>query len=66
MLIPIKPKEKFDKHSFRGLIYSIVSTFGLVYELLFSKQIRIVLIVGYSVIFIFGVLYIWFIKPYEQ
>lgn len=66
MIFPLKRKEKFDKHSLRGLIYMTVSTFGILYELVYSKQVRILLIVGYSVVFIFGILYILYIKPYEQ
>ena len=61
-----KRKERFDKHSKRGMVYTGVALLGIGYELLFSKEIRALLIIAYSVVVVIGFLYIWYIKPYDQ
>ncbi len=65
-MLPFKRKEKFDKYSIRGMIYAGIAVFGIGYELIFSKEIRPFLIIGYSIVFIVGIIYVWYIKPYKQ
>jgi hypothetical protein len=61
-----KRKEKFDKYSTRGMVYAGVAFLGIVYELLFSEEIRILLIIAYGIVIAFGAMYIWYIEPYEK
>lgn len=61
-----KRKEKFDKHSIRGMVYAGIALLGIGYELFFSKEIRVLLIVAYGIVVVAGIMYIWYIKPYEQ
>jgi len=61
-----KQKEKFDKYSIRGLVYTGIALLGIGYELFFSNEIRILLIIAYSVVVAIGMMYIWYIKPYDQ
>lgn len=65
-MFPLKRKEKFDKYSTRGMVYTGVAFLGIVYELLFSKEIRILLIIAYGIVIAFGAMYIWYIQPYDQ
>lgn len=59
-------KEKFDKYSIRGMVYTGISILGIAYELFFSKEIRVMLIIAYTIVIAFGIMYIWYIKPHEQ
>ena len=65
-MFPLKRKEKLDKYSIRGMVYACVALLGIGYELIFSKEIRVLLIIGYSIVVAFGILYIWYIKPHEN
>ena len=65
-MLSFKRKEKFDKYSIRGMVYAGISILGIGYELIFSKEARIMLIIAYSIVAIFGMMYIWYIKPHEQ
>ncbi len=65
-MFPFKRKEKLDKYSIRGMIYAGIALLGILYELIFSKEIRILLIIAYCVVIAFGVMYIWYIKPHDQ
>ena len=62
----LKRKEKFDKYSYRGIVYVGIALLGIGYELLFSDNVRPLLILAYGVVFAFGIFYIWYIKPYEE
>jgi len=66
MLFQFKRKEKFDKHSLRGMIYVGIAVLGISYELIFSTEIRVMLIIGYSIFIVFGILYICYIKSHKQ
>lgn len=65
-MLPFKRKEKFDKYSYRGMAYTGIALLCLGYELLFSKEIRILLVIGFSIVLAVGIMYIWYIKPYDQ
>lgn len=65
-MIYFKRKEKFDKYSIRGIVYAGIAILGIGYELLFSKEFRVLLIIGYSIVVAIGIMYIWYIKPYES
>ena len=65
-MFPFKRKEKFDKYSTRGMVYAGVAFLGIVYELLFSSEIRILLIMAYCIVIAFGAMYMWYIKPNDQ
>ncbi len=60
-----KRKEKLDKYSTRGMVYTGIALLGIGYELLFSKEIRILLIIAYGIVVAIGMMYIWYIKPYD-
>lgn len=51
-----------DKFTIRGLIYSGISFCGLGYELVFSKPPRLFLIVMYGIVFLIGMICIFYIK----
>jgi len=55
-------KKKFDKNSFRGIIYSVISLGGLSYELFFSVQVRLFLIAMYCFTLIVGLFYLLFFE----
>ena len=59
-------KKKLDKYSYRGMVYAGIALIGIGYELLFSNEIRPLLIMAYGVVIVFGILYIWYFKPYEE
>jgi len=65
-MFSFKRKEKFDKYSTRGMVYAGIAFLGIVYELLFSKKIRILLIIAYGIVIAFGAMYIWYFKPNDQ
>jgi len=65
-MFPLKRKEKFDKYSTRGMVYTGIAFLGIVYELLFSKEIRILLIIAYCIVIAFGAMYMWYIKPHDD
>ncbi len=65
-MLPLKRKEKFDKYSTRGMVYAGIALLGIGYELLFSREIRILLIIAYCFVIAFGIMYIWYIKPHDQ
>ncbi len=65
-MLSFKRKEKLDKYSIRGMIYAGIAVFGIGYELIFSREARPLLIIGYSIVFAVGIMYIWYIKPYKQ
>ena len=56
-----KVKNKFDKFSIRGLVYMGISCCLLAYEMLTHQEIRLLLYIGYSVIFIIGLICLLFI-----
>jgi hypothetical protein len=64
-MFSFKRKEKFDKYSIRGMVYAGISILGLGYELIFSKEIRVMLFIAYTIVVAFGIMYIWYIKPHE-
>lgn len=64
-MLPLNRKEKFDKYSIRGMIYAGIALLGIGYELLFSNEIRILLIIGYGIVIFIGIMYIFYFKPYE-
>ena len=41
----------------RGLIYAVIATAGILYEIFFSKEIRPFLIVMYSLVILIGIFY---------
>lgn len=61
----LKVKSKFDKFSVRGLIYMLVSGGLLAYEMLTDDEVRLLLYVGYSLIFIIGLICLLFISEDE-
>jgi|GEM_PF-901639 len=65
-MLSFKRKERFDKNSTRGIVYTGLAALGIGYELIFSEEIRVMLIIGYSIVIAFGLLYIWYIKPREH
>ncbi|UCE05122.1 MAG: hypothetical protein JSW07_16085 [bacterium] len=65
-MIALKRKQKFDKFSIRGMVYTGIALLGIGYELIFSRDVRPFLIIMYSVVVVIGVMYIWFIKPVDQ
>jgi hypothetical protein len=64
-MFPLKRKEKLDKYSIRGMVYAGIALLGIGYELIFSKEIRILLIIGYGIVVAFGIMYIWYINSNE-
>jgi len=61
-MINLKRKEKFDKVSLRGCIYAGVAILGIGYELVFSKEVRPLLIMMYGIVVAIGVFYIYFLE----
>ena len=57
-----KPKNKFDKASKFGLLYSIIAFICMGYEILFSDEPRLYLIIMYSIVIGIGGLYIFIIE----
>lgn len=62
----LKRKRKFDKYSARGFIYAGIAILGIGYELLFSRQIRPLLIIGYCIVIAVAVFYFWFVVRSDQ
>ena len=58
----LKVKSKFDKFSIRGLVYMGVAGGLLAYEMLTHSETRLLLFVGYGVIFIIGLVCLLFIS----
>lgn len=65
-MLSCKPKQKFDKYKIRGMIYAGISMLGIGYELLFSKETRVLLILAYAIVIAFGIFYIWYLRPPER
>lgn len=61
----LKLKTKFDKFSIRGLVYMTVSGALLAYELATTEKIKTLLVVGYSLIFVIGLISLLFIKEMD-
>ncbi|UCE06376.1 MAG: hypothetical protein JSW07_22865 [bacterium] len=61
----LKPKQKFDKYSTRGLIYAGIALMGIGYEILFSNEVRLFLIIMYGIVVGIGGLYIFFIADLD-
>jgi len=55
-------KQKFDKLSIRGVIAFIIATAGLVYEVFFSSDTEIFLLIFYGIILIIAVYLIFFLE----
>ena len=54
--------KKFDRYSIRGLIMSMISAAGMVYELFFSIKIDALVVVLYGLVFIFGLFLLLMIR----
>lgn len=61
----IQIKKQFGKRSTRGLVYAGIALLGLGYELLFSSEVRLFLIIMYSIVIGIGGLYVFFLKEDE-
>jgi len=62
----IQLKKRFDKCSTRGLVYGGIAALGIGYELLFSSEVRLFLIIMYSVVIGIGSLYVFFISEDDE
>jgi hypothetical protein len=58
----LKIKNKYDKFTTRGIIYSSIASIGILYEILFSVEIRIILIAMYSIVIFIGMMCIFIIQ----
>ncbi|MBN1352057.1 hypothetical protein JXJ21_21840 [candidate division KSB1 bacterium] len=57
---------KMDKFTIRGIIYSIVAISGFGYEVVFNEKARLIVLGGYSLIFIVGLACILFLKEKNE
>jgi len=64
-MFQFKRKEKLDKYSTRGMIYTGISLLGMGYEIFINGQTRPFLIISYSVIIVIGLAYIFYVKPLD-
>ncbi len=55
-------KTRFDKFSVRGLVYMGISGALLAYEMLTKEETRLLLYVGYGLVFIIGLICLIFIS----
>jgi len=53
---------KADKFTIRGIIYSTVATAGILYEIFIANQERFIVLAGYSLILIVGLVCIFFLN----
>jgi hypothetical protein len=60
-MLNFKRKNKFDKSSKLGIVFSLVAFIGISYELFFSRSPNIWLILGYILVLGFGGMYIFFL-----
>jgi len=56
-----KVKKTFDKFSTRGIIYILIASALMAYELLTVEKIRYLIIFGYSVIIAIGLICLLFL-----
>jgi len=55
-------KQQFDKLSIRGMIALIIATAGLVYEVFFSADTEIFLLILYGIVVMISVYLIFFLE----
>ena len=58
-------KEKFDKISIRGVIAFIIASAGLTYEIFFSSETELFLLIFYGIVLIIAVYLIFFFKVFH-
>jgi len=58
----IKVKKKFDKFSTRGIVYILIASILMGYELLTAEDVKYLLIIGYSVIILIGLICLLFLE----
>ena len=53
---------EFGKRKFRGIVYIILGSIGLLYEIFFADSIRSLVVIGYSVVILLGIFYFTFFR----
>ncbi|MBN1153702.1 hypothetical protein JXB12_02135 [candidate division KSB1 bacterium] len=61
-MVSLKLKKKYDKFSTRGIIYVLIASILMGYELLTAEKIRFLIVFGYSVTIVIGVICLLFIE----
>ncbi|MEJ2628065.1 MAG: hypothetical protein P8078_05880 [bacterium] len=58
-------KDKFDKLSLRGVIAFVIASAGLIYEVFFSSETEIFLLVFYGIVLMIALYLIFFLEVFH-
>ena len=58
-------KDKFDKLSLRGVIAFVIASAGLIYEVFFSAETEIFLLVFYGIVLMIALYLIFFLEVFH-